>query len=288
MDKYYQKGVYPAPYKLIVLGDVHGDWYATINSLKKGKIVDDKLNWIAGKTHVVQMGDILDRGGRGSMSYNDEDSEFKIMTLFLKLMKQSFEKGGGFHCIIGNHELMNIMGDFRFTSRKGIHHFKQRRRGRRIFFRAGSDMCKVFAKYWNPIIKIGKYVFCHGGLSGYIARKYSIPTINSCMRAYLRGNVNLVRKNTFRILFVNSESLLWNRKYSAEHFNAGKVKDYLRNIKCQYMVVGHTPQTKGINLRGGVIWCVDTGMSEAFGKRNNKRLQLLSIINNGKKVSIIR
>jgi hypothetical protein len=109
------------------------------------------------------------------------------------------------------------------------------------------------------------------------------------MRAYLRGNANLVRKNTFRILFLNSESLLWNRKYSAEHFNAGKVKDYLKNIKCQYMVVGHTPQTKGINLRGGIIWCVDTGMSEAFGKRNNnKRLQLLSIINNGKKVSIIR
>lgn len=37
MEKYYQKGIYPSTYKLVVLGDVHGDYYATINSLKKVK-----------------------------------------------------------------------------------------------------------------------------------------------------------------------------------------------------------------------------------------------------------
>ena len=47
-------------------------------------------------------------------------------------------------------------------------------------------MCKIFAKYWNPIIKIGKYVFCHGGLSGNIVRKYSIQNINKFMRDYLK------------------------------------------------------------------------------------------------------
>ena len=288
MDKYYQKSIYPTPYKLIVLGDVHGDWYATVNSLRKGKIIDNKLNWIAGKTQVVQMGDILDRGGRGSTSYNDEDSEFKIMTLFLKLMKQSYEKGGGFHCIIGNHELMNITGNFSFTSKKGIDHFKNKKRGRRIFFHPGSNMCKIFAKYWNPIIKIGKYVFCHGGLSDSIIRKYSIQNINKFMRDFLNGNVKLLKTNLFNILFINSNSLLWNRDYSTGQFNKNKVKENLKKIKCKYMVVGHTPQNQGINLKGGCIWCTDTGMSEAFGKRNNdKRLQLLCIINNGKKVSIL-
>ena len=36
---------------------------------------------------------------------------------------QSFEVGGGFHCIIGNHELMNVMGMMDYVSKEGINHF---------------------------------------------------------------------------------------------------------------------------------------------------------------------
>ena len=53
------------------------------------------------------------------------------------------------------------------------------------------------------------------------------------------------------------------------------------------MVLGHSPQQQGINLKCNSIWRVDTGMSEAFGKRlNNKRIQVLEIIRNGKDVKI--
>ena len=65
MEEYYQKGIYKATYKIIVLGDVHGDWEATIKGLKKGRVIDDTLNWCGGKTHVVQMGDIVDRENTG-------------------------------------------------------------------------------------------------------------------------------------------------------------------------------------------------------------------------------
>ena len=58
---YYQKGIYKPPYKIIVIGDVHGDYNAFVHCLKKSKLVNKDLNWIGGKTQVVQMGDILDR-----------------------------------------------------------------------------------------------------------------------------------------------------------------------------------------------------------------------------------
>ena len=55
------------------------------------------------------------------------------------------------------------------------------------------------------------------------------------------------------------------------------------------MVVGHTPQREGINLKKGLIWCTDTGMSEAFGKRvNDNKLQLLLITNNGKSMKVLK
>jgi hypothetical protein len=55
------------------------------------------------------------------------------------------------------------------------------------------------------------------------------------------------------------------------------------------IVVGHTPQN-GINSQcGNKIWRVDTGMSEAFGRRNSiqERIEVLEILENGEKVNII-
>ena len=48
-------------------------------------MIYDNLNWVGGKTQVVQMGDILDRKIRGNCN-KDEDSEFRIISLFIKLM----------------------------------------------------------------------------------------------------------------------------------------------------------------------------------------------------------
>ena len=141
MNKFYQKGIYPSVYKIIAIGDLHGDWKATILSLKKGKIIDNKLNWIAGKTHVVQLGDILDRKIRNYSGQNDENSEFRIINLFLKLQKQAYKSGGAFHCILGNHELMNIMGKFDYVSRLGFKNFK-RPIDRKVFFKPGEKFVK--------------------------------------------------------------------------------------------------------------------------------------------------
>ena len=43
-----------------------------------GFVIDKKLNWIGGNTHIVQIGDIFDRKARVG-NYNDEDSELGII-----------------------------------------------------------------------------------------------------------------------------------------------------------------------------------------------------------------
>lgn len=291
MQEYYQKGIYKAPYKIIVLGDVHGDWEATISSLKKARVIDDNLNWVGGKTQVVQMGDILDRKIRGN-SNKDEDSEFKIISLFLKLMEQSYKVGGGFHCILGNHELMNVIGDFSYASEMGIKHFPNGKNGRREYFKLGGKMCKIFAQYWNPVIKIGKYLFCHGSVSYDIGVNYNIKEINELMRKFLLTNDinNLTNKEIKLIdeLFFKDKSILWNREFINGNFDKNKLKEMLNLHKCEFMVVGHTVQTQGINLKGGCIWFTDTGMSEAFGKREDgERIQVLQILRNGKSFDVL-
>ena len=286
--KYYQIGVYPKVEKLYALGDIHGDFNAFILCLKKAKLIDNNYHWCGGKAHVVQVGDILDRKIR-DVEYSDEDSEFKIISLILKLQLESYIDGGGFHPIIGNHEIMNILGIFDYVSPMGFKHFKNNKEGRLNYFKIGGDFCKYLACGWNPIIKIGDFIFCHGGINLNISEKYSIETINFIMRDTLYGNIYHLNKPYFVELFLDNDSILWNRTFSV---NMNKQKEnYLKPIlnkilnkyNAKHLVIGHTPQENGITARfNGMIFCVDTGMSEAFGKKINKseRIHLIEIISN--------
>ena len=285
MDAFYNKYVYPSVYKIIVIGDLHGDLDATFRVLKKSKIIDDKLQWAAGKTHVVQMGDILDRKTRGGV-YTDEDSELKIFALVQRLKKQAYKSGGAFHCIMGNHEFMNVLGDFSYVSKKGMDHFKKMG-GRRKFFQPGSIMAKNIARHMNVTIKIGKFIFVHAGCSPKILNKYNIPFLNKYMKTYLNGKSKLINNPQFQQCFYNSDSILWNRKFSSNNFNREKLLKALEKHKCRYMVVGHSIQNH-INCKNDIVWCVDVGMSKAFGHNNIEKIQSLQITRNGKKFNILK
>ena len=92
--------------KIVSVGDIHGDLNALVSIMQKAKILDTNNNWIAGKTHFVSTGDILDRGPESR----------KIMDLFIKLEKQATAAGGQMHILLGNHEVMNLIGDRRYVS----------------------------------------------------------------------------------------------------------------------------------------------------------------------------
>ncbi|WP_251359268.1 metallophosphoesterase [Kangiella sp. TOML190] len=91
---------------MTVMADVHGDYQTMITLLQAGKIIDEKLNWIAGDRIFVSLGDLLDRG---------PDSR-KILDFFMQLEVQAEKAGGAFYMVLGNHEVMNIRGDLRYVS----------------------------------------------------------------------------------------------------------------------------------------------------------------------------
>jgi len=288
---YYQKGVYPSPYKIVVIGDVHGDLKAFIHCLKNNKLVNDNLDWIGGKTHVVQMGDVLDRMPRDDNFTNDEDHEFDILNIIYRLQLQSYKDGGAFHCIIGNHEFMNTAGIMDYVSAMGIKHFGGKD-NRIKALSPGSPITCYLGSFWNPIIKIGKYVFVHGGINNNTST-YSIDIINKLMRNYLNGNKKVINNIHFKKLFLDDNSLLWNRKYSSRNKykeeDIENLKIYLKRFNAKSLVLGHTPQDEINSICNGLVWRVDCGMSDAFGEKNNdySRVKVLQIIQNGKKTIVL-
>lgn len=86
--------------RIVAVGDLHGDYEAFIYILKVNKIIDEENHWIAGKTHLVQIGDIFDRGTQAK----------RILDFLMILEKEAEAAGGKVHALIGNHEFMNIAG----------------------------------------------------------------------------------------------------------------------------------------------------------------------------------
>ena len=92
--------------RVVAFGDVHGaytDWTAMLGELG---VVDADLNWSGGTTHLVSLGDLIDRGP-GSR---------KVVELLMKLDAQAEQAGGAVHMVLGNHEVMVMTGDLRYVS----------------------------------------------------------------------------------------------------------------------------------------------------------------------------
>ena len=91
--------------RIVAIGDLHGDYEQYLLILKDNNLLDAKLNWQGGKTHLVQLGDVPDRG----------PDSLKIMRHLKQLHKQARKAKGYVHALLGNHELMNITHDLRYV-----------------------------------------------------------------------------------------------------------------------------------------------------------------------------
>ncbi len=93
--------------RVVAIADIHGAYQAMVETLRQAEVIDEQLDWIGGGTHLVIVGDILDRG---------PDSR-KVMDLLMRLEGESEASGGRVHVVIGNHESMNLIGDLRYVSK---------------------------------------------------------------------------------------------------------------------------------------------------------------------------
>jgi hypothetical protein len=92
--------------RIVAFGDVHGAYDELLSLLRETAVIDDQLHWQAGNTHLVSTGDLVDRGA-GSR---------KVLDLLMRLESEAQAAGGGVHVVLGNHEVMNIVGDLRYVA----------------------------------------------------------------------------------------------------------------------------------------------------------------------------
>ncbi len=89
--------------RLVAIGDIHGAIDEFKRILKVAGLADDTGRWTGGKTALLQTGDYTDRG-TGTRA---------VLDLLMALEPQAKSAGGRAFALLGNHEVMNLIGDTR-------------------------------------------------------------------------------------------------------------------------------------------------------------------------------
>lgn len=278
--------------RIVAVGDVHGDFDRLVELLRTAKVIDAKNAWNGGNTHLVLIGDFLDRG---------RDSR-KVMDLLIDLQPQAREAGGWVHAIIGNHEAMNVYGDLRFVSRDEFDSYRtpesealreklyetvlneERAKGgpsegvgafrekflaayplgyveRRLAFLPSGKYGKWLGQQ-NAVVRINEYLFVHGGISPKYA-SMSRTEINERVRAELTDFAKLPGG-----LCTDPNGPLWYRGLAElpenEEGLAAHVARVLAKHQARHIVIGHTTTPVILPRFGGRVIMIDVGLSAIF------------------------
>ena len=255
---------YPAPPRLVAIGDVHGDLDAFRSVLRLAGAIGADDHWSGGSLWIVQTGDLLDRG----------EQERGILDLATRLENEATHAGGRFIVLNGNHEIMNAQGDFRYVTANGFRDFDRyaddarghvreefpsTMQGRAAVFAPGGRYAREFAAR-NTVVVVGDTVFVHGGLiPAHIDT--GLDAINNAARAFFLGRAPLAP------ILQSEDSPVWFRGYSLGEDPAAcaQLDATLDRLHVRRMVVGHTVQRTGINAAcANHVWRIDVGLARLY------------------------
>jgi TPR repeat protein len=235
--------------RIVAVGDVFGDYEKFARVLESAGLIDGYGNWTGGRTHLVQTGNVVDRGPDARA----------VIDLLMKLEKQAAQAGGAVHCLIGNHDAMDAYGDFRDVSPAQAAAFAPEGVGQAF----GPDgVYGRWVRAHDAAVKIDRTLFVHAGLGAKYA-DWPLDRINEEVRREL-DNPTLLHQG----IVTDPDGPLLSTAL-AQGNEAGEkalVDRLLQHFGVDRIVLGHTATAGAVTPRfGGKVVLIDVGISRVAG-----------------------
>ena len=143
----------PPAERIVAIADVHGGFEPFVSILTTTGLINAQRRWSGGKAVFVQTGDITDRG----------HGVREALDLVMALEKEAEAAGGRVLMVLGNHEIMNMLGDLRDVAPEVLAAFGGEAAYRDAFARDGR-----YGKWLRSkpmIATVDDTVFMHAGIN---------------------------------------------------------------------------------------------------------------------------
>lgn len=237
-----------SPCRLLAIGDIHGDLENAQSALRQARLIDAEGKWIGGCSILVQTGDIVDRG----------DASLQALDYFKNLCEEAVQHGGEVRRLLGNHELMNFMGDFRYVSKREMDNNGGEANWKRLFSPGGPY--RSWLENLDIATVVNNTVFVHAGITSSYAA-LGVKGINRIAKSR-------IKKANYDASILGDGGPLWTRHviFRAMEQNCRDLELSLSLLGVERMVVGHTIDGAN-NIReycGGQLVSIDVAISRAI------------------------
>ncbi|MBD1556155.1 metallophosphoesterase [Vibrio sp. S9_S30] len=264
---------YAKPDPFFVTSDVEGNIEALVYMLVQAGIMDKEYNWTYGSGHLYHLGDLFDRG-----AYVTES-----LWLFYHLENQAQRAGGNVHFILGNHDLMNFYGDFRYVHPR--------------YFENASLMGKTFLELhakntvlgqWlrskNIMERAGDTLFVHAGFNNDLTAALKDKTlllsdINDYGREHMEAGYIRYddQGKLIKDAYYLPSRLYWDRSVPRETLSQIQLEQGLAEFGAQEVIIGHTVFDKPSYLYNYRVIAADVDHKTNYGLEG--RIQGLEYMN---------
>ena len=289
--------------RIVVIGDIHGDIDRLMNIMISLKLFSQTLEWIAipQNTIVIQLGDQIDSMDRSginpSWDYNSSVCQegildLNVITMMDRLSLIAEISGGKVISLIGNHELLNLIHNFEYVSPCSMNIVNPELR-KELFARGNGQFTQILARR-NIVVKIGKFLFCHGGILPdhleLLQQTYGnidLNQINIIFRKFiLNQGLNPEEIKILQTVIISDNGILWTRFYmhllmnmqsnpSVDLIFDNVLRQILNQTQCQAMFIGHNIVERITSVSNNKLFFVDAALSRAF---NTNRIQVVEIV----------
>jgi len=190
-----------------------------------------------------------------------------LYTLLERLRSEAKKVGGKVIPLLGNHELMNLSGDWRYVLPSEQATFGSLQDRINAFKPTG--FIGRFLFELDLVVRVDTTVFCHGGVHPRFA-VHGVDWINNMTHAQLLEYHESNGKRGDPVGLFGGNGPTWYRDYALkpEDEICPVLDEALELLNATRMVVGHTVQPGGrITSRcDGRIVLIDVGISAAYGR----------------------
>ena len=261
--------------RIVAIGDLNGAHHVLRDILFGLELIDSRDRWIASRAHLVQIGDIFNRGP-------DARGAFKLL---MSLQKQAKKKASQVTVLLGNHEVMTALGNEAYCTAEEYLSFATAKQKKSWPHRVDQAMRDIYHSYpeggpvlplgprleaWKvrnvpgraalrralgprgeigrklrtlPIaVRSGGCVFSHATLTPTWAR-LGIDGLEAAVREAWQTAPAFFPELPRDHLFFSQKGPLWNRRLMRHETTRtrSQLDSSLKRLGVERMVVGHTP-----------------------------------------------
>jgi hypothetical protein len=228
---------------LYVVGDTHGHFHALMDGLGNAGLIDEAGHWTGGRKHLVFAGDLMDRG----------PDVLRLLWFVYRLEREAAQAGGRVHLVLGNHEIMVLLGEVSYVHPKEA----DIARTHDVSYDRMFDIRHTVLGRWlisKPgLVRMNDVVIAHGGLTPEYA-ELRLAGFDRTLAAYVSEDLFYLWADTTAVIrmsqaeyqqredfFWSPRSVFWHREYIQSDTLTGQLDLALRLAGARTLVVGHTP-----------------------------------------------